>query len=127
MKKNLTLLQGLYKIQQELNPDPYLYAHSRNIAVIHRHVYIYEKLACYLSGTNTILDWGCRHAADACMARNMLGDSVEIHGCDVDNEGYSAFFQYSKIVYSKLDHYYHIYPKEKYVNKTKMLIDNTIK
>src|SRR6266536_1902316 len=57
-----TELLRLYTLQAEISKDPYLHAHSRNLAVIRRQVAIFERFQQVLVGAHTILDWGCRHA-----------------------------------------------------------------
>jgi len=53
-----------------------------------------------------VLDWGCRHAADACMVRMLCGTATEVHGCDVDDAAYPVFFDFAGLKYSKLAHPY---------------------
>lgn len=101
------LLTHLYEKQLELKPDPYLEAHSRLRSTILRHIDAVELYKPYLKG-GKILDWGCRHAVDACLIRSFLGNDVEIHGCDVSDFGYKVFWDFARLQYSKIDHSYRL-------------------
>ena len=57
----------------------------------------------YLPRAGRILDWGCHHAPDACLMRAALGDAVELHGCDLLEDGvYRTFFDYAGLRYARL-------------------------
>jgi SAM-dependent methyltransferase len=103
-----TELLHLYSLQAQIRKDPYLHAHSRNLAVIRRQVAIFERCQGIFKGAHTILDWGCRHAADACMVRMLCGEAPELHGCDVDIDEttYRIFFDFAGLKFSKLAHPY---------------------
>jgi SAM-dependent methyltransferase len=101
-------LSRLYALQDQISPDPYLHAHSRNSAVIRRQVSIFERCQDVLKDAHTILDWGCRHAADACLVRMLRGNDVELHGCDVDPPQYRAFYDFAKLKYLQLTHPYRL-------------------
>jgi ubiquinone/menaquinone biosynthesis C-methylase UbiE len=101
-------LSHLYRAQVQISDDRYLFAHSRNSAVIRRQVSIFERCQEALKGAHTVLDWGCRQAADACMVRMLLGENVEIHGCDVGPLDYRAFYDFSGLKYSELKHAYRL-------------------
>jgi SAM-dependent methyltransferase len=101
-------LSRLYRLQADISDDRYLQSHSRNSAVIRRQVSIFERYQHALKDAQTVLDWGCRQAADACMVRMLLGDGVEIHGCDVDPLEYRPFFDFSGLKYSQLSHPYRL-------------------
>jgi SAM-dependent methyltransferase len=101
-------LSRLYLRQAQVRNDGYLHAHSRNRAVIRRQVSIFERCQSFLSGAGTVLDWGCRHAADACLVRMCCGDSVAIHGCDVDAGGYEVFYDFARLKYAQLRHPYQL-------------------
>lgn len=76
-------------------------------ATLHRHVRAFELYAPYLKRGDRILDWGCRHAPDACMIREYLGDEVELHGCDrMDTAAgeFRDFFQFAKLQHKYLSH-----------------------
>lgn len=109
--KNLTSdyeaeLARLYSLQAEISYDPYLHAHSRNSAVIRRQVSIFERCQDVLQNAHDVLDWGCRHGADACLVRLFRGADVELHGCDVDPPKYQAFYDFAGLKYSQLTHPY---------------------
>lgn len=101
------ILMELYRKQSETKGgDAYLHAHSRNAAVIRRQTSIFERLQPYFEHGRTMLDWGCRQAADACMMRALRGADVELHGCDVDPAAYDVFFQHAGLHYRQLEHWY---------------------
>lgn len=99
-------LAKLYSAQAQRKDDPYLHAHSRNRAVIRRQTSIFERCQDFLMDARTVLDWGCRHAADACLVRMLLGPRVELYGCDVDEGQYSTFFDFAGLRYTRLAHPY---------------------
>ena len=99
-------LLKLYALQAQVKEDRYLHSHSRNTAVIRRHVSIFERCQEFLKDANRVLDWGCRHAPDACMVRMLRGTGVEIHGCDVDAGDYRAFYDFARLEYSPITHPY---------------------
>lgn len=99
-------LVKLYSIQAQAKGDAYLHAHSRNLAVIRRQTSIFERCQEYLTGAHTVLDWGCRQAADACLVRILRGPDVTLHGCDVDVGEYQAFFEFAGLHYTQLTHPY---------------------
>jgi SAM-dependent methyltransferase len=96
----------LYALQDQISKDIYLHAHSRNRAVIRRQVAIFERCQDFFKGARVVLDWGCRHAADACLIRMLCGPDTELHGCDVDDEAYPAFFDFAGLKHAKLTHPY---------------------
>lgn len=59
-----------------------------------------------------ILDWGCRHAAEAYMIRLLRGDAVELDGCDVfDPELHQSFHRRAGLRYCQLRHPFNLpYP-----------------
>jgi SAM-dependent methyltransferase len=99
-------LLRLYSLQSARTKDAYLHAHSRNLAVIRRQVAIFERCQDVFKHAHTVLDWGCRHAADACMVRMLCGPAIELHGCDVDDAAYRVFFDFAGLKYSRLVHPY---------------------
>jgi ubiquinone/menaquinone biosynthesis C-methylase UbiE len=99
-------LQRLYSLQAEASEDTYLHAHSRNRAVIRRQVAIFDRCHEFFKDAHTVLDWGCRHAADACMVRMLCGPTTELHGCDIDDASYKAFFDFAGLKYSRITHPY---------------------
>ena len=99
-------LVKLYSAQARTKGDSYLHAHSRNLAVIRRQTSIFERCQDFLRDARSVLDWGCRHAADACLVRMLRGPEVDLHGCDVDQGEYSTFFDYAGLKYTQLTHPY---------------------
>jgi ubiquinone/menaquinone biosynthesis C-methylase UbiE len=76
-------------------------------ATLHRHVRAFQLYAPYLKRNDRILDWGCRHAPDACMIRVYLGDQVELHGCDRHDTAageFGDFFEFAKLQHKYLSH-----------------------
>jgi len=101
-------LAALYFEELRLRPDGYLHAHSRNRAVIKRHVSIFERYSKFIPEPGAVLDWGCRQAPDACLIRMLRGDSVELYGCDVDVGKYSVFYEFAGLKYTKLNEPYRL-------------------
>lgn len=101
-----TELVRLYETQAALRSDDYLHAHSRNRALIRRQIDIFERCKPFLLNAKSILDWGCRHAVDACLARMLLGRGVTLDGCDVDEGVYGIFFDFAGLQYTRLSHPY---------------------
>jgi ubiquinone/menaquinone biosynthesis C-methylase UbiE len=99
-------LLKLYAAQNEMKQDLYLHAHSRNRAVIRRQVSIFLRCQGFLQNAHTVLDWGCRHAVDACLVRMLQGSEAELYGCDVDAADYKAFFDFARLSYARLTHPY---------------------
>src|SRR6267378_1366416 len=58
-------LVKLYSVQAQIKEDPYLHAHSRNLAVIRRQTSIFERCQEFFKDTHTVLDCGCVFGADA--------------------------------------------------------------
>jgi len=99
-------LVRLYSVQAQTKGDSYLHAHSRNLAVIRRQTSIFERCQDFLKEARSVLDWGCRHAADACLVRMLRGPEVQLYGCDVDQAEYPTFFDYAGLKYTQLTHPY---------------------
>ncbi|MHB8814698.1 MAG: class I SAM-dependent methyltransferase [Steroidobacteraceae bacterium] len=99
-------LARLYEAQAMAGSDGYLHAHSRNRALLRRQIDIFERCKRFLLGAKSILDWGCRHAVDACLARMLLGSEVTLDGCDVDEGAYRVFFDFARLQYTRLSHPY---------------------
>jgi SAM-dependent methyltransferase len=83
----------------------YLEAHFSMGLTLERHVRVVDRLFPYVRGQ--VLEWGCRHALDACLYRMRLGSAVELHGCDVcDGDDYRPFHEFSGLDYRRLTHPY---------------------
>ncbi len=52
---------------------------------------------------NRFLDWGCRHAWDACMVR-MVNDNAVIEGCDISETMVEPTRRFAQIGYTQLTH-----------------------
>lgn len=106
-------LQRLWRLQREHAAarglcDPgmdYLDAHFAMELTLQRHIRVLDQLFPYIRGR--VLEWGCRHGLDSCVYRMRLGDTVELHGCDVcDDEHYRPFHDFSGLRYRRLQHPY---------------------
>lgn len=97
------LLDGLYRRQLEQLPqDPYLRAHS-DPAFQRGSMAVYRCYEPWLPPQGRILDWGCRHAPDACLIRARFGSRFTLDGCDVfDSAPYPVFFEYAGLRYQPL-------------------------
>jgi SAM-dependent methyltransferase len=100
----------LYEEQSALHASPYLRAHSATRGAILRQVEAAELYLPHVHGR--VLDWGCMHAADACIIRMHRGLDVELHGCDFFEPGeFSAFHSFAQLCYKQLEHPYQLpYP-----------------
>lgn len=99
-------LLSLYSAQKQITTDDYLEAHSHNAAVLQRDTSIFERCSRFIPKSGSVLDWGCNHAPTACLVKMLRGDAVQLHGCDVHEDKYDAFFDFSGLNYSRLDHPY---------------------
>jgi SAM-dependent methyltransferase len=95
-------LAALYSEQLQIKRDPYLHAHSRNRAVIKRHVSIFERYSAFIPQSGSILDWGCYNAPDACLVKMLRGDAVQLYGCDVFPQDFSAFHNFANLRYTQI-------------------------
>jgi SAM-dependent methyltransferase len=98
-------LGSLYEEQLKVRPDdPYLQAHAQT-NVAETQAAVFEFYAPYLpSRGGCVLDWGCRHAPDACLIRARFGAELRIDGCDVVETGaYSVFHKYAGLHYHVLE------------------------
>jgi len=93
-------------VQENRKYKDYLSSVIRNKASLHRHIRAFEIYAPYLNPGDQILDWGCRHAPDACMIKVYL-DDAELHGCDIPDTAtgnFEHFFSFADLKYSELNH-----------------------
>lgn len=97
------LLAGLYRRQMEQRPgDAYLRIHS-DPAFLRGTLAVYRFYEPWLPREGRILDWGCRHAPDACLIRARFGSRFTVDGCDVFDGGlYPVFFEYAGLRYETL-------------------------
>jgi len=97
-------LRSLYEQQLKIRPDdPYLQAHAET-KVAETQAAVFDSYAPYLPAHGgSVLDWGCRHAPDACLIRARFGTEMRIDGCDVVEPGaYSVFHAYAGLRYRVL-------------------------
>ena len=98
------LLARLYREQGSVaGEDYYLSDHARPATIAHQ-VNVFAWYANYLSDAGgAVLDWGCKHAPDACLLRHVYGDRVRLFGCDFDPESrYDAFHRFAGLEYRRL-------------------------
>jgi len=97
------LLSDLYRRQVEMLPrETYLREHSAP-AFVRGTVAVYRFYEPWLPREGRILDWGCRHAPDACLIRARFGTRFTLDGCDVfDRASYPVFFEYAGLRYQPL-------------------------
>lgn len=97
------VLGGLYARQLTALPDDsYLRQHSEE-SFVDGAVRVFRFYEPYLPREGAILDWGCRHAPDACLIRARLGDRVTLEGCDIlDGTQYPVFFESAGLRYAPL-------------------------
>jgi SAM-dependent methyltransferase len=97
------LLDGLYRRQIEQLPgEAYLREHSAP-AFLEGSVSVFRFYEPWLPRAGRVLDWGCRHAPDACLIRARFGDTLAIEGCDVFADAvYQVFYQYAGLRYQSL-------------------------
>ena len=97
------LLRQLYAQQLETLPhDAYLRHHSE-ASFVDGSVRVFRFYEPYLPAPGKILDWGCRHAPDACLIRSRFGERLTLDGCDVfDGSQYPVFFDCARLRYARL-------------------------
>jgi len=99
-------LLALFAEQSRIKKDEYLEAHFHNKAVIRRHTNIFERYSRFIPMSGAVLDWGCNHAPDACMAKMLRGDAIQLYGCDVGAEEYRSFYDFANLKYTQITHPY---------------------
>jgi SAM-dependent methyltransferase len=99
------LLAGLYRRQIEQLPDEaYLPIHGA-AAFLRGTLAVYSFYESWLPREGRLLDWGCRHAPDACLIRARQGSGLTLDGCDIiDRAVYKVFYEYSGLRYEPLFH-----------------------
>lgn len=100
---SVEFLDNLYRTQLTLTPhDDFLIRH-REARFLQGTVQVFHFYLPYLPAAGRILDWGCRHAPDACLIRREIGPQVKLAGCDLVAPGsYRAFFDYAGLEYTQL-------------------------
>jgi SAM-dependent methyltransferase len=100
------LLLDLYRRETKLLPyETYLGQHA-SPEFVDGAVRVFRFYEPWLPRSGAVLDWGCRHAPDACLIRARFGDGVAIEGCDLSPEAtYRTFHDYAGLRYQALlDH-----------------------
>jgi SAM-dependent methyltransferase len=97
------LLLSLYSEQLKVRPDDaYIRAHAAE-RVVHTQAAVFDFYRAHLPARGRVLDWGCRHAPDACLMRAWFGPELQIDGSDfVEPGAYSAFHDYAGLDYQAL-------------------------
>jgi len=97
-KQHLVEVVGsLYTKQLQLAPTPYLSLDANRNCIL-RRIDVLESILPFVRERCTILDWGCNHAPESCMLRYVLGDQVELHGCDFfPPKTYVAFHEFAHL------------------------------
>lgn len=86
--------------------DPYLERHSRENS-LRRQVDAFLRYRNYVATDAAVLDWGCKHAPDACLLRSELGDDLRIVGYDFDRgDAYLPFYESARLEFRQADHPY---------------------
>ncbi len=85
----------------------YVQSSIANDAALDRHIRAFEIYAPYLRPGMRVLDWGCRHAPDACMLR-CLHPELELHGCDFNASDFTTFHEFAGLSFSRLTHQYQL-------------------
>ncbi len=100
------LLHDLYARCGVPDPaQPYLTMHAEP-AFVAAQVRAFAWYSKHLPRSGCLLDWGCMHAADACLVRQQFGDGYELHGCDmVDPSPYRPFHEFARLSYRQLAHH----------------------
>lgn len=70
---------------------------------LNRQVRAFLLFQSYAVTGTRFLDWGCRHAWEACMIR-MVNERATIKGCDITPEMAETTKQFSRMDYTQLDH-----------------------
>jgi SAM-dependent methyltransferase len=96
-------LSSLYRQELvALGSPEYLAAHS-DPSSIARQIEVFERYLPYIEPAGTILDWGCHHAPDACLLREVLGEAVALHGCDFNPpDQFVHFHGFARLHYRQL-------------------------
>jgi 2-polyprenyl-3-methyl-5-hydroxy-6-metoxy-1,4-benzoquinol methylase len=100
----LELLRGLYAAETAKSENSYL-SHHADERFLRGTEQVFDWYRARLGPLDDkrILDWGCRHAPDACLLA--LEGASHIEGCDVvEATDYADFHQASGLIYSKLTH-----------------------
>jgi SAM-dependent methyltransferase len=96
-------LQQLYEERLKDRPgDVYLREHCR-AKFLAGTVRVFRFYEPFLPAEGRVLDWGCRHAPDACLTR-ACRPALAIDACDlIDPAEYQIFFRYADLRYERLE------------------------
>ncbi len=101
------LVAGLSPLLGQLaedSDDAYLASHCATSAAIGRRVDVFLRYEDYVVGD--VLDWGCRHAPDACLMRIAGNVLSSVSGCDVEPAGsYRITHDFARLSYTRLTHH----------------------
>lgn len=110
-------LADLYAEELRRNPaEIYLEYHARP-STIATQVAVFNWYAPYLAALPGwaadpgpyVIDWGCRHAPDACLLRATFGPALQLCGIDVYPPlHYPEFHRFAGLHYHQLDHVYRL-------------------
>lgn len=103
----LSVLRDLFVRQLADKEDAYLRSHSNNIGVIRAHLRTIHRYLPYVIGPK-VLDWGCYHAIDSCVIRRLLGESLDLSGCDIFDSPGPVFHRFARLAYRKLEDSYRL-------------------
>jgi SAM-dependent methyltransferase len=105
----LARFRSLYERQLELRPDDDFLRGHLGSDFVEGTERVFRFYRPFLPDTGRVLDWGCRHAPDACLLRAERGDDLAIDGCDVvDPDDYKEFYADIGLRYTRLDHPYRL-------------------
>jgi hypothetical protein len=86
-----------YREATEHHTDGYVERHGRENS-LRRQVDAFLRYREYVACDATVLEWGCKHAPDACLLRAELGDDVRIIGYDFDRgDAYAPFYDSARL------------------------------
>ncbi len=97
------LLTALFREQLARRPaDRYLPEHIDPHS-IRTHLDVFRWYLPHLPPHGDVLDWGCRHAPDACLLRCTRGDAYRLFGCDFAAPSeYAVFHRFAGLEYRQL-------------------------
>lgn len=98
-------IEDLHSRQLVKGDSVFIKMHLTNRTIITRHIDACLTYMPYVK-TGKILDWGCKHAFDACLIKYHFDKEVELFGCDIQSEPYELFFESADLRFTKLAHPY---------------------
>lgn len=99
-------LAETYREAARHHTDPYVERHGQGNS-LRRQVDAFLRYRDYVATDATVLEWGCKHAPDACLLRAELGDGVRIIGYDFDRgDAYLPFYEAAQLDFHQADHPY---------------------